>query len=42
MDRSDLINCNVKKTYFIKVQQEGISFKSSNTAEAVFEMGDET
>jgi hypothetical protein len=38
MEYSDFIDCNTKKTYFVKTKQEGISFKSSNTAEAVFEL----
>ncbi|MFP3090999.1 pentapeptide repeat-containing protein [Treponema sp. TIM-1] len=38
IELTDFIDCNVKKTYFIKSKQEGISFKSSNTAEAVFEL----
>jgi uncharacterized protein YjbI with pentapeptide repeats len=40
IERSDFIDCNLKKTYFIGARQEGVSFKSSNTAEAVFEMGE--
>lgn len=31
-------DCNLKKTFFINSYQENSSFKSSNTAEAVFEL----
>jgi hypothetical protein len=41
MENTDFIDCNVKKTYFVRAAQEGISFKSSNTAEAIFTLGDE-
>ncbi|MDR2110922.1 MAG: pentapeptide repeat-containing protein, partial [Spirochaetaceae bacterium] len=34
----DFIDCNIKKAYFIKARQEGVSFKSSNTAEAGCEL----
>jgi uncharacterized protein YjbI with pentapeptide repeats len=37
---TDFIDCNLKRTSFIKTRQEGVSFKSSNTAEAVFELGE--
>ena len=32
---SDFIDCNVKKVFFIRARQDGVSFKSSNTAETV-------
>jgi hypothetical protein len=31
-------NCNLKRANFIKARQEGVSFKASNSGEAVFEM----
>jgi uncharacterized protein YjbI with pentapeptide repeats len=36
IELSDFIDCNLKRTYFIGARQEGVSFKSSNTAESVF------
>jgi len=36
--RSDFIDCNLKRTNFVKSIREEISYKSSNTAEAIFEM----
>jgi uncharacterized protein YjbI with pentapeptide repeats len=36
--RTDFIDCNLKHTCFIKTRREDISFKASNTAEAIFEM----
>ncbi|MDR3171635.1 MAG: pentapeptide repeat-containing protein [Treponema sp.] len=38
IENSDFINCNIKSTNFIKTRREGVSFKASNTAEAVFEL----
>jgi uncharacterized protein YjbI with pentapeptide repeats len=35
---SDFAGCNLKKTYFFNITQERVSFKSSNTAEAVFDL----
>ena len=35
---SKFIDCNLKKTFFIRARQKELVFKSSNTAEAVFEM----
>ena len=35
---SDFVDCNLKKTNFFKIKQESVSFKSSNTAEAIFYM----
>jgi hypothetical protein len=30
-------NCNVKKTMFIEIEQSNVSFKMSNTREAIFD-----
>jgi uncharacterized protein YjbI with pentapeptide repeats len=38
LEKSQFIDCNLKKTWFIGARQNEIEFKSSNTAEAVFEM----
>jgi uncharacterized protein YjbI with pentapeptide repeats len=35
---SDFVGCNLKKTHFFNITQERVSFKSSNTAEAVFDL----
>jgi uncharacterized protein YjbI with pentapeptide repeats len=35
---SDFVDCNLKKTNFFRIKQESVSFKSSNTAEAIFFM----
>jgi len=35
---SSFIDCNLKRTNFVKSSRENISYKSSNTAEAIFEM----
>jgi uncharacterized protein YjbI with pentapeptide repeats len=35
---SDFVDCNLKKTYFLNSKREGISFKASNTAEAIFDL----
>jgi uncharacterized protein YjbI with pentapeptide repeats len=35
---SDFVDCNLKKTHFFKLKQERLSFKSSNTAEAIFDL----
>jgi uncharacterized protein YjbI with pentapeptide repeats len=34
---TDFVNCNLKKTNFIRLKQEQVNYKSSNTAEAIFE-----
>lgn len=36
--QSDFIDCNLKRTNFVNTTREVISYKSSNTAEAIFEM----
>jgi uncharacterized protein YjbI with pentapeptide repeats len=38
IELSDFVDCNIKRTCFIRCKQEGVSFRSSNTAEAMFEM----
>jgi uncharacterized protein YjbI with pentapeptide repeats len=35
---SDFVDCNLKKTCFVNAKQIGLSFKSSNTAEAVMDL----
>jgi uncharacterized protein YjbI with pentapeptide repeats len=40
LEFTDMNNCNLKKFCFIQAWQEGVSFKSSNTAEAVYEYGE--
>jgi uncharacterized protein YjbI with pentapeptide repeats len=35
---SDFVGCNLKKTHFFNITQERLSFKSSNTAEAIFDL----
>jgi uncharacterized protein YjbI with pentapeptide repeats len=41
LNSCDFINCNLQQVYFAGAQQEGLNFKSSNTAEALFEIGEE-
>jgi uncharacterized protein YjbI with pentapeptide repeats len=36
--RSDFIDCNLKRTNFVNSIRKDISYKSSNTAEAIFEL----
>lgn len=36
--RSDFVDCNLKRTNFVNTSRENISYKSSNTAEAIFDM----
>ena len=38
LERTTFVNCNLKQVYYISAKQKNILFKSSNTAEAVFEM----
>jgi len=37
LNKSSFINCNLKRVHFAKTKQENVIFKSSNTAEALFE-----
>lgn len=40
--QSNFIDCNLKRTNFLKSLRENISYKLSNTAEAIFEMEEYT
>ncbi len=33
---TEFINCNVKRTHFLRSKTDGVSFKYSNTEDAVF------
>ncbi len=35
IDRCDFENCDLKRVYFLPAKQEGVSFKGSNTMEAI-------
>ncbi|MCL2230281.1 MAG: pentapeptide repeat-containing protein [Treponema sp.] len=39
--KTTFVNCNLKRVFYASAKQENVIFKSSNTAEAVFEMEDQ-
>ena len=39
ISKTSIVNCNVKRVNFCKSRQDELVFKTSNTAEAIFDMG---